>query len=331
MPNLTNCHCSGLLLDYFVHYYHQKNESAGRSGNGGTMNPYETLLLRQHINDAWKKHLNESMTNRTDNPTIVIKEQEEAEFFRLHADVIEKVRTAKDEKGRFLYYPWREKSYVYPTTTDNILKMWNTINEAWEMVSSNARRKKIKYTRAAMLRIDVTYITPIDIWDNGTAGVRDVDNKYAIIPGFGRHPISDRMIYGPADAVKVWSAERFQRMDGHVKWISRSRDVGYGLHSERFVANALFPNIEYLGVEIVEHNTLCFLRARADNSIWISDCGSPLQNELISKSTIVENLGADVKGAVEQAIGRKCEENTTIVHDLHYESLHCPTTIKRVA
>jgi ribosome modulation factor len=172
-----------------MHYYHQRNESAGRSGNGGQMNPYETLLLRQHVNEAWENHKNDTLTNRTDKPTVGIRKQEEDEFFKKYASVIEKVRTVKDAKGRYLYFPWREKSYVYPTTTDNILKMWNTIQEAWKMISSHAKKNKIKYTRAAMLRIDVTYVTPVDIWDNGTAGIRDVDNNQAVIPGFGRYPV----------------------------------------------------------------------------------------------------------------------------------------------
>jgi hypothetical protein len=137
------------------------------------------------------------------------------------------------------------------------------------------------------------------------------------------------MIYGPADAVKVWSAERFERMDGHVKWVAQTRDVGRGLHSERFVLNALFPNIKYLGVDIAEHDTLCFMRARADDSVWISDCGSRLQTDKQYKASIMENLGSDVKGAVERAIGRKCAENTTVVRALKYESVDCSPVRRR--
>ena len=74
------------------------------------------------------------------------------------------------------------------------------------------------------------------------------------------------MIYGPARAVKVWASERFQRMDDHVKWMAK-KYPGYGLNSERFVQHALFPTIQTMGVRIVEHPTLCFFRARADDSL----------------------------------------------------------------
>jgi hypothetical protein len=38
--------------DYFVHYYHVTNEAAGRSGQGGTIDPYEILLLKNTVLQA---------------------------------------------------------------------------------------------------------------------------------------------------------------------------------------------------------------------------------------------------------------------------------------
>jgi hypothetical protein len=35
--------------DYFVHYFNLTQEAAGRSGEGGHLNPSEILLLEQHV------------------------------------------------------------------------------------------------------------------------------------------------------------------------------------------------------------------------------------------------------------------------------------------
>jgi hypothetical protein len=46
-----------------------------------------------------------------------------------------------------------------------------------------------------MLRNDVVYVTPIDI-------LNAPDSMVSTIPNFGKYPVSDRAIYGPAAAVK---------------------------------------------------------------------------------------------------------------------------------
>jgi hypothetical protein len=38
--------------DYFVHYYHVTNEAPGRLGQGGTIDPYEILLLKNAVLQA---------------------------------------------------------------------------------------------------------------------------------------------------------------------------------------------------------------------------------------------------------------------------------------
>ena len=138
------------------------------------------------------------------------------------------------------------------------------------------------------------YMTPIDVWEKAP-GVRDTDNQVAVIPAFGKYPISDRLIYGPAPAVQIWAAQRFERMEAHVQWILKHYP-GWGLHSERFVKHALLEPIQKLGFGVVEHKTLCFFRARVDESVWISDCS-------VSGVTA---LGKNVREKVEQVLRRKC-------------------------
>jgi len=141
--------------------------------------------------------------------------------------------------------------------------MWHSIEQAWNLTLESG----VEYDRIAMMRSDVFYMSPIDMFEY---------SDKAVVPGFARYPVSDRMIIGTPDSVKIWAAERFSRLDDHVQevYLNSSR-IGYGLHSEKFVAWTLFPAMrEAMEDEdaVVEHPTVCFLRVRADESIWFSDC-----------------------------------------------------------
>ena len=71
----------------------------------------------------------------------------------------------------------------YPMTVDNIVKMWHSIEQAWNLMESHEQSENIQYTRVAMLRSDVVYMTPIDIWETEKMGIRDRTNNVAVIPG----------------------------------------------------------------------------------------------------------------------------------------------------
>jgi hypothetical protein len=209
---------------------------------------------------------------------------------------MEKIRTTKvPETGKDLYVPW--KAQFKQVSIDNIVKMWHTIQSSFQLMEKTAVALRIKYNTVAMFRSDVVYVTPIDIRDTGSN---------ATIPGFGRHPVSDRSIYGPFKAVKIWATERFSRLEQHAQYIQK-HDPGWGIHSERFVNATLLPLIREIA-NVREHPTLCFLRARADETVWISDCEGP--NKHVAEPSIMENLG-DVRTVLEQTLGRKCPGNIT--------------------
>ena len=42
--------------DYYIHYYHKTEEAAGRSGQGGAINPTEILLLEDAVLEAAASH-----------------------------------------------------------------------------------------------------------------------------------------------------------------------------------------------------------------------------------------------------------------------------------
>jgi hypothetical protein len=302
--------------DYFVHYYNLTQEEPGRSGHGGHLNPSEILLVEQHVQ-------REAPVGQR-RPNVVFLADQEEDFWKRYDSLIQKTRNTLDSKGNFLYFPWKARTYTHPVTVDNILKMWHSIQSAWLLMERHAAMDNVKYTRVAMLRSDVIYATPIDIYrlDNNdskdaTAALIDHENRYAVVPAFGKHPVSDRIIYGPHAAVKVWAAERFSRLETHVQSILKN-DPGWGMHSERFLDHTIFPAIRKLGIDIHEHPHMCFFRARADESVWISDCDGI---EKVAAPTIAEHMDHDKKGLVERLIGRECGEITKFTKSVR--SLDC--------
>jgi hypothetical protein len=288
--------------DYFVHYFNLTKEEPGRSGHGGHLNPSEILLLEEHVQ-------REAPPGQR-RPKVVFLAEQEEDFWKTYDSLIQKTRTTRDSKGRFLYFPWKSKTYTHPGTVDNIIKMWHTIQSAWLLMEQHATEHNVQYTRVAMLRSDVLYATPIEIYrldnnnssnDTDTGALFDHENRYVVVPAFAKYPVNDRMIYGPHAAVKIWAAERFARLETHVQSILK-KDPGYGMHSERFLSHTLFPAIQQAGFEIHEHPHICFFRARADESVWVSDC------DPMAAKTIHERIGPIEKKRklVERLIGRNC-------------------------
>jgi hypothetical protein len=294
--------------DYFVHYFNLTQEQPGRSGHGGHLNTSEILLLEQHVQ-------REAPPGQR-RPTVVFLAEQEAEFWKNYDSLIQRTRTTRDKKGRYLYFPWKDTTYEYPVTVDNIIKMWHSIQTAWLVMERHATGHNVQYTRVAMLRSDVMYATPIDIYrldnyplDNGnnsnndtaTRALFDHENRYAVVPAFARFPVNDRLFYGPHAAVKIWAAERFARLETHVQSMLKNKP-GYGMHSERFLARTLFPAIRQAGFKIHEHPHMCFFRARTDGTVWVTDC------DYCALETIDERIGPieKKKQVVEQLIGRPC-------------------------
>jgi len=153
-------------------------------------------------------------------PHVGFKSDRIETFWEKYADLLRRIRTERDDMGRYLIYPWEAATYTR-STTENIVKMWHTIQASWDTMRFHAGAQGISYTRVAMLRNDVVYVTPIDIYEV-RPGKKDEDNRVAVVPGFGRYPISDRMIYGPAHAVEIWASHRFKLLDKHVKWVLKN-------------------------------------------------------------------------------------------------------------
>jgi hypothetical protein len=295
--------------DYFVHYYNVTHEAKGRSGVGGFIRPDDVLHLAAAVERVAAVDVAAPpplpLGHRLGRPVALFRAETADGFWKRRGALVDKVRTANDTQGRFLYFPWKDTTYQHPTTTDNILKMWHSIHESWDLMRSHADEEGIEYSRVAMLRSDVFYLTPIDVWELPTGG-RDNNNSVVVIPGFGKYPVSDRLIYGPAAAVQIWATERFERMEPHVQWVLR-HNPGYGLHSEIFVRRALLEPIRKLGFRVEEHPTMCFFRARADESIWTSDCSQAALRSVSAGLEEEDETGLVVVDRVERILRRTCQ------------------------
>ena len=106
--------------DYFIHYYHREEEPGGRAGSGGHLNPDEVLLMKGRIKKA-AKHAKFTLNRE---PMVFFVKDTEEDFWRKRGEQVEKYRTAKDEDGKYLYYPWKARTYRYPESLDNIAKQW---------------------------------------------------------------------------------------------------------------------------------------------------------------------------------------------------------------
>jgi hypothetical protein len=110
------------------------------------------------------------------------------------------------------------------------------------------------------------------------------------------------MFYGPYEAAKFYSTNRFKLVDRFVLETKAGRNMG--MHPETFLAKMIFPAIEKnLSIAIVEDSSICFLRARADESLWISDCANarkkgpaPSKDEILLNVIETLDLQCKIKG-----------------------------------
>lgn len=294
IPNRNN------RCDIYLHYYHLDSEGKGRSGEGGVLDTDQVWLLHnatatvyggghRNIGNKGKDQTETVHSESTGTVHLSIINDTNETFWKHRGAQIEKYKTARTPDGRRpLYYPWMAKTYDM-NSIYNIIMQWHSISSVWQEMDRTGPLLGKRYTRVAMLRNDVVYVTPFDIYviSNTT---RDDRNEMVVVPNWARFPINDRMVYGPFDAIRIWATERFDRLETHV----RTYEPGYGLHSERFLNHSIFPAIRELGYPVVANPEVCFFRARADGSTWINDCvtrdGAALGFRTINTQALVETL-----------------------------------------
>ena len=301
IPNaIYNC-------DVFVYYHYLLQEDSGRSGGGGVVEPDAVELLRlavhrvaQEFHGTQKRPIDDRQRQQL----VLIQNFTNEEFTSARGEILDLIRTKLDDKGRSIYVPYAAGFTM--ETTFNVVRMWHVIHGAFELMERTAKKLGVRYFRVGVFRDDVIYTTPIDIFQYPVEAEQpqnrtiDHTNKVAVIPGFARYPVNDRMFYGPYDAVKVYATKRFDLLDGHV---NKKMGGERNLHPETFLKQAILPIIENTnGVRVVGDATICFVRVRADESFWVNDCdnkyrlpGGPILNETIHH--------------IEQTLDRKCQKS----------------------
>lgn len=286
--------------DYYVHYYQQSREAAGRSGRGGTIRADDILELDdvvRRVHDEYHHHHHSHTTDTTDHnhnshnshtstdtyipaPTVTFVSDTNATFWKQREGTLRRYQTATNADGNYTFFPWKSETYVYPTTLDNIVRQWHSIQAVWDAMEEAApsfSTSTPQYRRVAVLRNDVIYLTPIDIYgvpsslssSVSTHVVSDSDSDsdkkspmplplpltvspcddenidgISVIPKFARFPVNDRLIYGPYDAVKIWASERFERVEAFAQQTVHHPTLkGMTMHSETFMNYGLLSAI----------------------------------------------------------------------------------------
>ena len=289
--------------DYYMHFYNQTSEDKSRAGSGGTLDSPEIImeLFTQAVHQV-NPHARVQFRIDT-NETVVAQRKDILD--RLLNDSI----TIPGTKPSKLLYRRDRKSHKVEAA--NLVRMWHSQEGVWNLMKQQQQQQQQParedattsnqtsprhYDYVAMLRNDVFYMNPIDILDVTPFGpaLAELSCNMVIFPGFARFPKSDRMIYGPYRAVEPWATGRFDHLEEAVLLAHAMDDPKPPdpiLRSEAFVENMIVPQIHQRGFFIAEHPTACFLRARADDTLWMSDC---FQGALPSVFQNVTGLGKDL-------------------------------------
>jgi hypothetical protein len=290
--------------DVYVHYYKQDMEQPGRRNRGGILHADDIFLLENAANDVAREYYSENENNAKAiispvfTPPIVAFTHDTPEQFNDRRS--EQIRRYRDETMTMMtedgknatvrrYFPWKAKSYTN-SSLDNIVKQWHSISTVFKLMDYTAMTQKLSYSRVGMFRSDALYVTPIDIAslgkiynnnnNNNINGNKryDVNNHYFVTPSFAMNPVNDRIIYGPYAAIKVWATKRFDLLEesANAKFAEQqtktNNNIGYTMHSERFLNSTVFPAIQKLGYEHMLNGDVCFLRTRADETALLNDC-----------------------------------------------------------
>jgi hypothetical protein len=183
VPNLKH------ECDYYVHYYKIENEVSSRSGLGGSIDADEVILLQSAIHQIFNDTtLNLTKDFSLETPHVSFTSDTNDTLER--GDLIETYRTTKDQNGNYRYFPYKHPNYEYPSTMDNIVKQWHSIDAVWRHTETTAKSLGKSYKRIAMLRSDVVYITPLDIYKMESHEY-DFNNEHFLIPNWGNWPVND--------------------------------------------------------------------------------------------------------------------------------------------
>jgi hypothetical protein len=256
--------------DVFVHYYNKTKEPQGRMNQGGNIDPQEILLLKTKVPETYKEyHDNRKLrrrraksTNITPPIVSMIYDTDET-FAALKQDTIELWTNTTNPDGNYTFFKNKE-GYIYPLTMMNIMKQWHSIESVWNLMQDTASKHHIDYSRVGMFRLDVMYVTYINIYKLNHSAF-DTGDDYAVYPIFSP-PMNDRMFYGPKATVELWATRRWARAQAHARKFE-------GISPEMFLYQEIRPlMINEYQQKLFINPDICFVRVRADLSVHAVDC-----------------------------------------------------------
>ncbi|CAJ1937808.1 unnamed protein product [Cylindrotheca closterium] len=274
--------------DIYVHYYKQYEEEAGRRNRGGKINPDDIFLLEEVAKETAAKYGNKDGRNAGRVPNIQFTYDTDEMFLEKRKELLEKYHNTMGPDGKPAYFPWGTKTYT-STSLDNMVRQWHSIEFAFKLMDFAGKQNGVQYSRVGMFRNDAMFLTPIDIalMDKGVA---DTKNMVFSVAPFARYPINDRMVYGPYNAIKIWSTKRFELIE---KRVQLAQDPGFEMHSERFLNGTIFPAMEAVGYKMEMNRDVCFVRTRADEAALANDCtvgGMTRGFGSVNKKELVESI-----------------------------------------
>eukprot|EP00980_Cylindrotheca_fusiformis_P024054 scaffold11478_cov70-Cylindrotheca_fusiformis.AAC.1 len=295
--------------DVFVHFFYKEKEDAGRFNDGGIIDPTEILLLEDAVQQVMKPSA--STIIRFVNDT-------EKEFFQKRKVQLHRYATAIEPiRKRRLYYPWRENDWSFESQV-NVVKQWHSIDAVFDLMTlyHGASNNNTTYTRVGMFRNDVMFLTPIDIFHLGSGSkntntnhpIWDEGNNHFVIPDFANHPVNDRMVYGPYEAVKIWATKRFELIEERAKIPAFAGRV---LHSERFLKHSIIPRMEkVVSSDKVLNPDICFVRTRPNSVAIYNDCILGKTTNTSSSSSFQEEEEYWIQ-QIEEIYGQPCPNRIT--------------------
>ena len=161
--------------DIFVHTYNVTGNVGNRRGEkqGGRVHPEHVSQLTQHVvMDTEDQFL--SIRNLT--------------YFRQ-------------------FFP-RPSDWHYPTSMDNMIRQWHSIDGVWSLMERQEDLRKANYEQVGFFRLDVKFLAPIDIYSGN-----------AVIPDEHGVPtmINDRVFFGKRQYAKQWGTARFPTLETYIR------------------------------------------------------------------------------------------------------------------
>eukprot|EP00277_Geminigera_cryophila_P032001 CAMPEP_0173061988 /NCGR_PEP_ID=MMETSP1102-20130122/3544_1 /TAXON_ID=49646 /ORGANISM="Geminigera sp., Strain Caron Lab Isolate" /LENGTH=510 /DNA_ID=CAMNT_0013928561 /DNA_START=626 /DNA_END=2158 /DNA_ORIENTATION=+ len=162
------------------------------------------------------------------------------------------------------YFPFKQKSWNYPVSLDNMIKQWNSIEKVWKLMVMHEQRKSGNnsinrndswYQRVGIFRSDVLYKNNINISDGSAVTARFQNFKLFR---------NDRIFYGIREHAEKWACGRFGYVDQYMRTDFGKKHL---LHSETF----LFQLMTHWNISF-SFRDICFHRVRATGYIMSTDC-----------------------------------------------------------